>query len=111
MSRGLGELQRAILSTLDVAKCVFPPDYDSPDVLWYHGRPLRLPADVYDLRASLQYLGRATGQVTCNLSLRKGTIVRSNYASSFCRAVRGLVAGGYLAQWSTPIYRNSPARS
>jgi hypothetical protein len=115
MSRGLGNLQREILSTLDDAKRCAPlctcdcggADREHLHVR-YHGRCIDLPADVYDMRASLRFLGCAKGQVDTGLTLRKSTIVKPNFASSFCRAIRGLVETGYLSQWSSPIHRPGP---
>jgi hypothetical protein len=118
LSKGLGYLQRAILATLDDSKCrgderytghLMPRYVGADEETRYHGRNLELLPDVYDMRASLQYLARSTGKVQTGLSLRRDTIVRANFASAFCRAVRGLVRDGYLEQWSSRVYRQTPA--
>src|ERR1700761_5906376 len=93
MSRGLGKLQRAILESLDEAKIqetqyhgCKPDDYEG---IRYHGSTF-VPSDgLYDLRASVQFLARATG------NLRSYRITPS-FSAAFSRAVRGLIKAGYL---------------
>jgi hypothetical protein len=75
----------------------------------YHRREFRLPHDVYDMRASLQFLARATGQVVTGLSLRVSTQSKVAFEAAFCRAVRRLVEDGYLEQWSSPVYHDQPS--
>jgi hypothetical protein len=106
MSRGLGRLQAAILCTLDKAKDSFYSYTGYREgLVRYHGREFDLPPDVYDLRASLQYLARATGEVETGLTLRVSTIALPAFSSAFSRAVRGLVSAGYLELWSSPVHR------
>ncbi len=131
MSRGLGEMQREILDTLDEAKraapryqggrdygyfatrrCVFDETTDFSEPYWAEryaddtpGRVVRngaewmMPADVYDLRASLRYLAKRHGRCRSNINTPGAVHVNEEYRASFSRAVRRLVEDGYLVPY------------
>jgi hypothetical protein len=114
MSRGLGKLQRVVLSTLNDAKelhTVYTGRNDGERV-FYHRCEVRLPDDVYDMRASLQFLARAMkramNQVRRGYEPRLPLEVKASFGTALYRAVRRLVESGYLEQWSAPLYHDAP---
>jgi len=102
MSRGLGKLQREILVTLDDARHEMADGHffgsghwgrkDEPGwaAIGRRGVNVRLALNVYDLRASLEYLRRR------RISDRYGKAVAA-FQAAFSRAVAGLVDRGLLA--------------
>ena len=92
MSRGLGAMQRKIIGTLDIAKRVVPHYRGGHRETWRDGewfvtasgKKFYLPDDVYDLRASMRYIGpdRQWNDYLVRIS--------------FSRAVRCLIRDGYL---------------
>ncbi len=127
MSRGLGGMQREILETLDEAKQASPryrggrdasyfsirkttlanPAYahlhgryadDTPGRVVRAGVEWKMPADVYDLRASLRFMAERHGKLACDW-LGDGPFVIDRYRTSFSRAVRRLVEDGYLVPY------------
>ena len=92
MSSGIGWLQREILETLDDAKSS-GVHYQGGNHFWMkpgsvvsRGREWQMPADVYDLRASLKFLAKKHGAIThCDF-------VAEAFRCAFSRAVRRLIA-------------------
>jgi hypothetical protein len=122
MSRGLGKMQRDILNALEPAKQAHASggldyrggaswaNYHSEQGEKYSGKPREqmvrsngqdraLPADAYDLRATLAYLSRTTkaGRHIENPILQSWDVDR-RFAVSFSRAVRTLIERGELVQ-------------
>jgi hypothetical protein len=122
MSTGLGKMQRDILNALEPAKrAQAEGDLDyrggaswanlhSEQVEKYsgkhreqmvrsNGQDRALPADAYDLRATLAYLSRTTkaGRRIENPILQSWDVDR-RFAVSFSRAVRTLIERGELVQ-------------
>lgn len=95
MSRGLGAMQREILASLVEAKQL-PLSYNGArewkGETWIRSRGVeaKLPANVYDLRASAKLLARRHGQ----------RFLEGPFQASFSRAANGLVARGLLERVS-----------
>jgi len=108
MSKGLGELQREIMNTLQTAKesSIFyrgnarqewygepkPIDwkFDKPGWVISRGRRFRLADHVFDLRASLAYLAMK------HKAFVYGRYIAPSFDASFSRATKNLVARGLL---------------
>jgi len=97
MSRGLGRLQRDILASLDTAKNQQHyyhggnGDELHPGWLIVQRAVVRIPGDVYDLRASARFLAREQGAL--------GDVVKEivpAFRSAFSRAVGSLLRDGDL---------------
>ncbi len=121
MSTGLGKVQRAILDGLEPAKQAHAKDeldyrggafwanFQSEHGEKYSGKPREqmvrfdgqdraLPADAYDLRATLAYLSREmkAGR-QCEAPMKSWDVDR-RFAVSFSRAVRTLIERGELVR-------------
>ncbi|HSX78066.1 MAG TPA: hypothetical protein VLQ80_05790 [Candidatus Saccharimonadia bacterium] len=117
MSRGLGAMQRAILTTLDEARLAAPKypgsgysqaglacslsGAETPDAagwLWVGRSCVLLAPEVYDMRCSSAYLARTTSKILY------GRSPTSAFSAAFSRAVRGLVARHALVSlWMVPV--------
>ena len=117
MSRGLGKMQRLILSSLDESKRWMaepkiqqfgpftltlgrywnhqPADND-PYIVRVNGEQVFLDEDTYDLSATLQYLAEKHGKME---SYVHGIQVSPNFLNSFWRAAKRLIQTGYLVRW------------
>ena len=85
MSRGLGAIQREILDTLDEARLKYlgPNGYT-----WYLNCYVSLRPDVYDMRATADYLMRLRG-----MNWHEGP-----FQASLSRAIHSLVKRGILTR-------------
>jgi|ERR1700760_912087 hypothetical protein len=122
MSTGLGKMQAAILAALEPARRAHfegklhyrggasMANFHGEQAEKYSGKPREqmirfngqdrdLPADAYDLRATLAYLSRTTPGAgrACNGPLQDWDVDR-RFAVSFSRAVRTLIARGELTR-------------
>jgi hypothetical protein len=96
MSKGLGKLQREILEALEEAKIkaldVENLYYNGMGLTWkpgwvfYKGRDVKIPDDVYDLRVTVKFLAKKYGKTYC-----RGCYVESSFQASFSRAVKSLI--------------------
>ena len=100
MGRGLGRLEREILDSLEIAKERQHSyrGYDGDD--WHPGwlvvnrAVVRIPPDIHDLRATARFLAVKNG------AIHAGSVISPAFDASFSRAVRSLLARGYLARVS-----------
>ena len=93
MSRGLGKIEREILSTLNKIK---ERDLEidfyyrgvgyKPGWIFYNGYNIKLTDDVYDLRAILKYMAIKNKKTYC-----RNTYIEESFQASFSRAVKNLV--------------------
>lgn len=109
MSKGIGKLQREILENLDASKKYFEQEYKSYrgyDFIHTHesftlggwiisrGFKVKLPDDVYDLRAVLKYLA-----IKNNKMQPCPSYVSDKFQASFSRALKSLLKRGLLKEY------------
>ena len=117
MSRGLGKMQRLILSSLDESKRWMgepvmqeyggftirlgrywnhTPEANDSYVVRVNGEQVFLDEDTFDLSATLQYLAEKHGKME---SYVHGIQVSPKFLNSFWRAAKRLIQTGYLVRW------------
>jgi hypothetical protein len=123
MSRGLGKMQRLILSSLDESKrwmgeadvqrrgCfIFPkprywnhcPTETEPLIVRVRGERFFLDDDTYDLAATLQYLAEIQDKMQPYIH---GFQVSQKFLNSFWRAAKRLIETSYLVRWRSDTTR------
>jgi hypothetical protein len=106
MSRGLGQLQREIVRTLEASKIAsLPyrgngrdenPPWNEPGWVRYRGLRVQLAEGAYDLRASAALLAHKSGHTYAGENALTGYFVMGKFQAAFSRAVRGLMQRGEL---------------
>ena len=117
MSRGLGKMQRLILSSLDESKewmekpvmqeyCGFTmlcgrywnhfPEENDPYLVRVNGEIIYLDDDTFDLSATLRFLAEKHERMEKGVHRIQ---VSLNFQNSFWRASKRLIQTGYLVRW------------
>jgi hypothetical protein len=101
MSRGLGKIEREILTTLNKTEEADHFSYRgkgysyNPGWVFYNGYNVKLADDVYDLRAILKYMAIKNEKTYC-----RNSYVEGSFQASFSRAVKNLIKRKMLLKLS-----------